>query len=278
MNSRKNAQSTPARRQTTPRVLSRPPHGADRSGIQVIARAAAILRALKENPDGLSLGELAAYLNLPRSTIQRIIGALDSENLVIAASPARGVRLGPAILALAQATNFRLADIARPVLSEISRESGETVDLSQLDGSKLVFLEQVHGVQRLRAESGIGVSFDLHSSAPGKAMLAMMSDEELGKVRSRIELIRHTPSTIRSWRALEAALQDVRSSGVATDLEENSPGICALAMGMRFSSGVLAAVSIPVPAQRFTQIRPSLEGLLRAGCAKLGQRLGSTLV
>ena len=38
----------------------------DRSGVQVIARAASVLRALREHPDGLSLGELAKLLSLPR--------------------------------------------------------------------------------------------------------------------------------------------------------------------------------------------------------------------
>ena len=73
---------------------------AGKGGIQVIARAVGVLHKLREHPDGLSLGELAKLLKLPRSTIQRIVAALDDENLVISASPTRGVRLGPALLAL----------------------------------------------------------------------------------------------------------------------------------------------------------------------------------
>ncbi|KHN91196.1 hypothetical protein BSK71_04695 [Pectobacterium actinidiae] len=51
-------------------------------GIQVISRAAAILREVCESPDGLSLGQLAALTGLARSTVQRIVDALESEHLV----------------------------------------------------------------------------------------------------------------------------------------------------------------------------------------------------
>jgi DNA-binding IclR family transcriptional regulator len=45
----------------------------NKNGIQVIARAATILRLLKTNQSGLSLGQIAAQADLPRSTVQRIV-------------------------------------------------------------------------------------------------------------------------------------------------------------------------------------------------------------
>lgn len=247
---------------------------AARSGVQVIARAAAVLRALKDSPDGLSLGELARQLSLPRSTVQRIVDALGDENLVIAASPTRGVRLGPALLALAKATRFEIAEIARPTMLEISRECGETVDLSLLDGDKLVFVDQVAGVHRLRAESAIGVSFPLHSTAPGKAMLAAMGATALHNLRPRLRLTRHTGRTITSWGVLERALQAARDTQVGTDEEENSIGICALAAALVLPGGELAAISVPVPTPRWADSRARIERLLRTHCGRLQQALG----
>lgn len=244
-------------------------------GIQVIARAAAVLRALKEHPAGLSLGELAKLLQLPRSTVQRIVDALDEENLVIAASPTRGVRLGPALLALASATRFEIAELARPVLEEISRECGETVDLSLMDGDKLVFVDQVSGVHRLRAESAVGVSFPLHSTAPGKAMLAAMDAPMLANLRPRLRLTRLTPRTITAWPVLLDALARTRETGVGVDDEENSLGICAVAVALRVHGGELAAISVPVPTQRFADHRERLTALLSAGVEKLQRMAGS---
>ena len=246
----------------------------DRSGVQVIARAAALLRALGEHPDGLTLGELAKLLTLPRSTVQRIVDALHAENLVIAASLSRGVRLGPALLSLAAAARFEIAELARPTLQQISRECGETVDLSVLDGDHVVFVDQVAGVHRLRAESDIGVSFPLHSSAPGKAILAAMSPNGLQNLRPALRLARLTDNTMTSLPTLDEALDATRASGIGTDLEENSLGICAVAVALRLPNGDLAAVSIPVPIQRFAELRPRLEALLREHGSRLQQRLG----
>jgi DNA-binding IclR family transcriptional regulator len=91
------------------------------SGIQVIARAAAILRALEDEPTGLSLGQIAERVKLARSTVQRIVGALAAEHLLIAATPGAGVRLGPALVRLASSTNVELDQLLRPALVKLSR-------------------------------------------------------------------------------------------------------------------------------------------------------------
>src|SRR3989304_7122520 len=86
----------------------------DKSQVQVIARAATILRALEEENAGLSLGQIAQRVNLARSTVQRIVAALETEKLVIAATPNGRVRLGPTILRLPAAPGRRLSAAARP--------------------------------------------------------------------------------------------------------------------------------------------------------------------
>jgi len=248
--------------------------GKDRAGVQVIARAAALLHALKQHPDGLTLGELAKLLSLPRSTVQRIVDALHAEHLVIAASLSRGVRLGPAILALAAATRFEIAEVARPTLQQIARECGETVNLSLLDDGRAVFVEQVAGIHRLRADSGVGFSLPLHSNAAGKTMLAAMSEASLRDIRPTLQLTQLTPNTIITWDALEEALKTIRETGIATDFEENVLGICGLGTALHLPNGGLAAISIPVPAQRFADSRVHLQTLLETHCNRLRQRLG----
>lgn len=246
----------------------------DRQGIQVIARACALLRALKQHPQGLSLGELARATALPRSTVQRIVDALDAEGLVLAASSTSGVRLGPALLALAGATQFHMAELARETLQALSRQSRETVDLSVLDQDKVVFIDQIAGSQRLTAVSAVGVSFALHCSANGKALLAALPDEELAKLRKRIVMSANTAHTITTWAQLDCEIAAIRHSGIAYDREENSDGICAVATVVRSASGERAAISVPVPAQRFVQVESELIEQLRKHAQALQKKLG----
>lgn len=260
---------------SAPHHMSSPPDStaSERQGIQVIARMAALLRALQNHPEGISLGQLAKAIDLPRSTVQRIVDALDNEGLVIAASASHGVRLGPALLALAAATQFHIAEVARETLEELSKECGETVDLSISDQNKVVFIDQVSGKQRLTAVSAVGVAFPLHASANGKALLAAMSAEELAKVRASLMLKPLTPNTLVSWDELERQLEDIRRTGLAFDLEENSQGICAVATALRDPSGELAAISIPTPAFRFEGQREALSSALLKHAQHLQQRL-----
>jgi IclR family acetate operon transcriptional repressor len=251
------------------------PTGKDEPGnasVQVISRAVAILRALKENPAGLSLSEIAKRVDLPRSTVQRIVRALDQESLVIASSSNGGFALGPLLLALAASTRFEIVDFLRPTLEVLARETGESVDLSVINQDRAVFVDQVTGTQRLTAVSAVGVAFPLHCSANGKAMLAALSDKDIVRLQKNFELTRRTVRTITAWPELLSEIDNIRETGIAVDREENSIGICAIAASFRGPKGELAAISIPVPVQRFASRELELAALLKSHATRLQLR------
>jgi DNA-binding IclR family transcriptional regulator len=251
-------------------------------GVQVIARAVEILRALEGNDQGLSLGQLSRQLDLPKSTVQRIVAALDAENFVIAASPAARVRLGPALVRIARSIRFQVADIARPYLEELSKNTGEAADLAILDGAKAVFIDHIEGSGRLRAVSAVGLSFPLHCTANGKAMLAMLNEEELARMKRSLTLSANTVHSVRTWPKLEAELESIRTTGFAYDLEEHTIGISAVAAAMLGSEGEIAAISVCAPSIRFAEEEKSLiAALLRCHAAitrAFGNRGSSTVL
>jgi DNA-binding IclR family transcriptional regulator len=224
----------------------------DKSQVQVIARAATILRALEDESGGLSLGQIAQRVNLARSTVQRIVAALECEKLVIAATPNGRVRLGPAILRLAASVRSDFIALARPFLEKLSADLQETVDLSVVKKDHLVFIDQVIGSQRLRTVSAVGETFPLHCTANGKAYLAQLSDQAIEKLLGRTYEQR-TPNTRTRLDALLADLAAVRRSGVAYDREEHTLGISAAGVALRDPLGNSVAISVPVPAQRFAE-------------------------
>jgi DNA-binding IclR family transcriptional regulator len=222
----------------------------DKSQVQVIARAATILRALEEENAGLSLGQIAQRVNLARSTVQRIVAALETEKLVIAATPNGRVRLGPTILRLAASVRSDFIALARPFLERLSEELHETVDLSTVKKDHLVFIDQVIGPQRLRTVSAVGETFPLYCTANGKAYLAQLSDAGVEALIGHSYEAR-TPKTLTRLDALLADLKSARRSGVAYDREEHTLGICAVGVAMRDPLGNAVAISVPVPTQRF---------------------------
>jgi DNA-binding IclR family transcriptional regulator len=226
------------------------PVSGDRNGVQVIARAATILRALEDERGGLSLGQIAQRVNLARSTVQRIVAALECEKLVIAATPNGRVRLGPAILRLAASVRSDFTALARPFLERLSEELHETVDLSTVKKDHLNFIDQVIGPQRLRTVSAVGETFPLYCTANGKAYLAQLSDAAIEKLIGRTYAAR-TPKTLTQIDTLLEDLAAVRRSGIAFDREEHTLGVCAAGVALRDPLGNAVAISVPVPSQRF---------------------------
>ena len=224
------------------------------SGIQVIARAAEILRLLKSSPGGVTQSEIATSLKLARSTVHRILSALAVEGLVQQSTTSARVRLGPEILQMSDSVRAGLVSDVHPVLQSLSRELNETVDLSVLDRNQATFIDQVVANQRLRTVSVIGASFPLYCTANGKAILASLSESVL-KALLPEHLTAHTPATLTSLPDLHRDLAQIQQSGVAYDLEEHSVGICAVGVALPNSPLGTVAISVPIPSQRFDEKR-----------------------
>ena len=150
---------------------------------------------------------------------------------------------------------------------------GETVDLAVLDRDKTVVVDQVAGIHPLRAVSFIGSTLPLYCSATGKAVLGVLTDDQLGKLRKSIKLEPRTRHTIVSWEKLEREIERIRSKGIAYDHEECFEGICAVGAALLGPTGEIAAVSIPVPRERFVTMEETLAATLIERCRNLQRRI-----
>jgi DNA-binding IclR family transcriptional regulator len=245
----------------------------DRSGIQVIARAATVLRCLEREPDGLSLGDIAARVDLPRSTVQRIVAALVEEQLLMSASLKARVKLGPGLVQLGAAADVGTEKIVRPFMQELARAADETVDLSVLRRDAAVFVEQIQGTQRLAAVSAIGKEFPLHCTANGKAILSCFAKEDATKLVDK-SLIAHPDFPLADRAKLSRELETARRKHLAFDLGEHGVGISAVGVAVVDAFGRPVAVSIPAPTHRFNLQRDALSRSLSAFREKLGAIVG----
>lgn len=239
----------------------------DRSGVQVVRRVAQILTALRDDPAGLSLSQIASRTGLARSTVHRLVNALESEEFVSSASPSGRFRLGSAVAALAQSSNRDVVLTYHPLLSELSRTLNETVDLAVLEYDQVRFVHQLAASQhRLRAVSAIGALFPAYCTANGKALLATLPDEDLIRLLpARLQAT--SEHTVTDRDALLSELADVRRTHVAFDREEHTEGICAVGATVVDFSGRPLGISVPMPAQRFygneERLADALRGTLR---------------
>nr|WP_306268593.1 IclR family transcriptional regulator [Pararhizobium sp. IMCC3301] len=244
----------------------RPAKSASGQGVQVIARAAEILRVLKQDNRGLSLGQISDRVGLPRSTVQRIVNALLAEKLIMNTAAEGGLRLGPEIQSLAAAGRVDAAELLRPVLQEIAESCGETVDLAVFRTDHMVFVDQVVGTHRVRTVSAVGETFPLISTANGKAALALLDDEMAIALAVRELKASHSEKPLS---ALIAELEEIRTTGLAWDCNEHTEGLSAVGFGFRDSAGLIYALSVPVPSYRFAKSRKRIAELLKTTAPRI---------
>ena len=235
----------------------------DAVGVGVITRAAAVMRVLGDAPQGLSLGKIAQRAGLARSTVQRLIGALEAERLVVKGSQPGRIVLGPELLRLARLAFPTIINRIRPIMESLSNELAETIDFATVSKDKIIFLDQVAGRHRLMAVSHVGDAFPLHCSSIGKAYLATMSSTQIERlIGTRYEP--RTAATITDIATLLKELETTRATGMGVDIEEHSTGICAVGFCFHDEAGNWFGLSIPVPTQRFHELHPQIEARMAA--------------
>lgn len=243
-------------------------------GVQVIARAASVLRLLQEHPEGLGFSRIAKEIALPRSTVYRIACALEAEKLVTASSEGI-VQLGSGLVPLARAVTRDWRRALRPYLEELFVQVNETVDLAILEDDHALFVDQMAAPHRLQAVSRVGISFPLYCTASGKAILAELPDAEIERLLPE-RLLAFTPSTITTRTRLMEELERVKSECIAYDREEHTVGIAAVGISIRNARGDIAAISIPVPSVRFYGNEKKLASALLNTRVRIQQRFDPT--
>ncbi|OJS98010.1 IclR family transcriptional regulator [Marinobacter nauticus] len=245
-----------------------------RSGIQVIARAAKIMRVLGNHPEGLSLGELANTVRLPRSTVQRIIGALETEGFAEHGVSGTGYRLGPELGRLLYYTRIDVLSVARPFLEELSSSLQETVVFCVGERDSVLVIDRIVAERELRVVPQMGtIRVPFHSTAPGKALLANMEEKAVVRL---LDLAEQQGTLSPSARQpLLEELEQVRVTGIAEDLETYREDVAAYATELDTYLGHFA-ITVVVPTSRAQKHRQNYLRALMDAKAAVESKLGIT--
>jgi DNA-binding IclR family transcriptional regulator len=221
--------------------------------VQSVDRALNVLDLLAQRGE-MGVTDLAAELDVHKSTAFRLLSALERRQLVEQVGDRGKYRLGLGILRLAAATTGRL-DVTRegqPVCERLAYQLGETVNIAILDDASAVNVLQEFGNSAVGSRNWIGRRTPLHATSSGKVLLAFAA-EALRKSVLGQALSRHTESTVTDPAELKRQLDQAVERGWAGTNEELEVGLTALAAPIRDGSGkVVAAVSISGPSYRLT--------------------------
>jgi len=182
-------------------------------------------------------------------------------------------------LGMKKLERFEIRHTAHPMMQELSRAYGETVNLGFWDGHAIVHLDKINSTEILRMDSGLGSLAPAYCTGLGKAILAFLPKEEVDAYLETIQFEQLTPNTINSNDALKEALMVIRRKGVAIDNEELSIGLrCVGAPVFDYTGRASFALSISGPTHRMSDERiDAMSETLQAVCRRLSQKIGGSV-
>ncbi|CDM25336.1 Transcriptional regulator, IclR family [Castellaniella defragrans 65Phen] len=242
--------------------------------IQVLDRAMRILDVLASQRDPITLKELSAATGLHASTAHRILADLAVGRYVERVDSGL-YRLGMRLLELGSLVKGRLDVRAAAIgpMRELHRQTGQTVNLSLVQGDEIVYIERAwserSGMQVVRA---IGGRAPLHLTSTGKLFLSMWDARSVRSYAMRTGLAGTTRNSITQVDQLERELALVRRHGYSRDNEELELGVRCIAAGVYDDTGaLLAGLSLSAPAER---MRDDWIPLLMSTSARISEALG----
>jgi len=219
---------------------------------QSLHRAFAILQTVAANSTGARVSAIAAHVRLPKSTVSRMLGTLESLKAVERTAEGDEFVIGSGLMALANGAPYsrNLAAIARPHMLELAERTGEAVALCLAEGDQMLVSDLIQTRYRIKVEDVTGERFPLHATSPGKVLLAFQSDKAI-RAYLRRPLARYTPHTITDPDTLKKQLTKIRDAGLAWVFEELD-NIAGASAPIHDETGqVVAAINLYGPAFRF---------------------------
>jgi IclR family acetate operon transcriptional repressor len=218
--------------------------------VQSLERAFAILGEVARRPAGVT--EIACRVDLPKSTVARLLATLESLEAVERFDGARW-RIGPGVAALSSTASAErsLIATARPYLTALVVELGEDAGLGVPDGNEVLYVDQVGSDNPVQVRDWTGTRAPMHAVPSGLVLLAEWPDDALGAYLGG-ELVALTRRTVTDPERLRQRLAEVRAAGHAWGLEEFADGIDSVAAPVRDAQGrAVAAIHVHGPAYRF---------------------------
>jgi IclR family KDG regulon transcriptional repressor len=221
----------------------------DIKGNKSVIKALDILDYLGETKEPAHLKELAIALNLPESTVHRLLTSLLSKHFVQQSDYDHRYNLGWKFITLANSLGIygQLPQLLRFHLKTLANDVKQSINLSILVGKNVIYLDSINPTDKVSMYSPPGTIVPAYASSMGKAQLAFLSNETITRLFPDQSLERFTNNTITSREVFITQIEDVRKQGFALDRGEYDSNIQCIGAPILDSQGmVIAGISISV--------------------------------
>jgi IclR family KDG regulon transcriptional repressor len=250
-----------------------------RSGVQSLGRAFAILEEVARHREGIGLAELSKLVGLHNSTTFHLAKTMVSLGYMRQERDSKRYRVGRPLFALAASAldEIEMVNLATPVLEELSRESGESGHFAVRMGDSVVVIARTSGAGAFQLTDRVGVVRPAHCTALGKIILASLRPDQLKRFLERVELKPSTKKSITDPSALLRQITEIRRDAIAFDDGEfNAEVRCVAVPVYNFTGEVIGALGISGPIWRMTdQVLQSRAKLVQTAAKRLSAEFGA---
>jgi len=248
-----------------------------------INRITRILKTIARSKDGFSNADIAKTLNIPKSTLSKLLASLVSCDYLTLYTRTKQYRLGPLLLYLGARylENLDLIQIGQKFLQELTVITCEISALSVPTGLEVAMGARAmppkgNMSQALLRLAEIGEHSPMYATAAGKAILAHRSDFEVDQYFHSVELVQITTNTITDTEQLRRQINDIRSGAIAYNFGELNEGtVAASAPIFDLYGRAVAALTVITPNFRFNNKKKEcVEHAIREASAAFSKQLG----
>lgn len=243
-----------------------------------LEKGLAVLDYLSFSYRGKTLQEIRSDLDISQTTAYRILNAMVRLDYLLYDEDSRRYKLSRKLLTLGfRALNeHQLLETVLPHLRELRDTLKETACFGVMGEEKGIFIDQALGTYAFSFTLSPGKPFELHCSAPGKAIMAYLPRNVRERYLSYMEFKQYNERTITSREAYLKELDEVFEKGYAIDNEEELSGvICIGAPVFNYKGYPCGAIWISGPKDRLPSdiVRQDAKIIMEVA-AKLSTELG----
>ena len=214
-----------------------------------------ILDYLSDVERDVGITELSLELDLPKSTVHRILKNLSRYSVVEKENETSRYKLGLRLLKYSNSLlkSFDLRQIVKPILKKVCNETKETTFLTIWRNNHGICIDSISSSRSTNTHLfvEIGREMPFHCTASSEVLLANQPIEDIKRIINKKQLLRYTPNTITEPKKLIIHLLDIKNKGFAICDEELEEGIKAIAAPIKNIKGkTIASITITGLAQR----------------------------
>jgi DNA-binding IclR family transcriptional regulator len=253
-----------------------------RSGVQSLGRAFAILEEVARHREGIGLADLSKLVGLHNSTTFHLAKTLVSLGYLRQEKDSKRYRIGRPLFALAASAldEIEMVNVATPVLEDLSRETGESGHFAVRMGDSVVVIARPSGPGAFHLTDRVGVVRPAHCTALGKIILASLRPDQLERFLERVEMKPATKKSITEAAVLLREIAEIKRTGIAFDDGEFNPEVRCIAVPvMDFTGQVIGALGISGPIWRLSnQALQNHARIVRLAANRLSAEFGAKSV